>query len=241
MRKILRYNESIQKTLGCKTKPEPWMHIGIKTPSKRLPFVGYTIWVWDTRQVLEQNIEQDFGRATVDFVNRCNIALKQGQPAIDNHQPLKGGESIEYERPDLHHVDMSVNDVMEVDGDAGQSMSKAGLWQHLCKLANADPERTNTLYYCMANDFNMYVGGRPGERGYTGQTTVVPLGQYVKITSDMDDNQIKQLMKESKSGTVGYASRMQARYHGNPSCGRKGQYREIVGTSVPRSGYFYPI
>lgn len=81
---ILRYNEDLQKLIGCKTKPEPWMHIG---------FVGtdmseddyWAIWVWDTRQVLEEG--------------KCSHANRQKASsfapyAVDNKQRLLGNSKF---------------------------------------------------------------------------------------------------------------------------------------------------
>lgn len=70
MIQILRYTEAIQKALGCKTKPEPWLHIGISSDGH------YGIWIWDTRQILET------GKCDADKVN--------GTPAKDNHKELVG-------------------------------------------------------------------------------------------------------------------------------------------------------
>lgn len=50
---ILRYNADLQKLVGAKTRPEPWMHIGfISTDMSDKAY--WAIWVWDTRQVLEE-------------------------------------------------------------------------------------------------------------------------------------------------------------------------------------------
>lgn len=94
MQLILRYTEAIQKILGCKTKPEPWLHIGISTTdryAKMGMFSGYAIWVWDTRKVVEQNIEMN-----KKFDAKCYAAAKVGNKAIDNRQRLKEDKLVEY-------------------------------------------------------------------------------------------------------------------------------------------------
>lgn len=68
-------------------KPEPWLHIAIKTVSKRNPWAGYAIYVWDTRKVLDEYRSNKGLFQTSDFViSKCNM-----QRAIDNRQPLVGG------------------------------------------------------------------------------------------------------------------------------------------------------
>lgn len=69
--KILRYTDAVQRQVGCKTKPEPWLHIGLSGNS-------FAIWVWDTRQVVEDGLT---GMTMLDNVT--------GQPATDNHVALK--------------------------------------------------------------------------------------------------------------------------------------------------------
>lgn len=84
---ILRYTEAVQKQLGSKTKPEPWLHCAIyRTLFKRLGCTQssfhYAIYVWDTRNVVEHGIAHL--KVSVKFI--------KGQPAIDNHQPLVGDD-----------------------------------------------------------------------------------------------------------------------------------------------------
>lgn len=110
MRWIFRYNESGAKYLGKllhakMLKPEPWMHIAVKTVSQRNPWSGFVIYVWDTRQVLQEYRSNDAARFTADMfkVNECGMSR-----AIDNREPLKGGrkdinEFFEFGKFDASH------------------------------------------------------------------------------------------------------------------------------------------
>lgn len=92
MRWIFRYNEQAAKYIGAilhkkMPKPEPWLHIAIKTVSKRNPWAGYAIYIWDTRQVIDEYRSNKGLFQTSDFViSKCGM-----QRAIDNRQPLVGG------------------------------------------------------------------------------------------------------------------------------------------------------
>jgi hypothetical protein len=81
MRLIFRYTEAIQKLLGSKVKPEPWLHIAVKTLSKRNPMCGYVIYVWDTRKELAS------GKVSDDVTIKC---IKTGANARDNHKDIDG-------------------------------------------------------------------------------------------------------------------------------------------------------
>lgn len=92
MRWIFRYNDQAAKYVGRilkkkMPKPEPWMHIVIKTMSNRNPWSGYAIIIWDTRQVLDE-YRSSKGLFTTDMFT---IAKSGMQRANDNRQPLKGG------------------------------------------------------------------------------------------------------------------------------------------------------
>jgi hypothetical protein len=73
---ILRYTESVQKVLGTKTKPEPWLHVGLAMLDKPTA----VIFIWDTRQVLEET----------DVKESVKDELKNSAPAVDNGNDLVG-------------------------------------------------------------------------------------------------------------------------------------------------------
>jgi hypothetical protein len=81
MKLIKRYNSYLQKIVKAKTKPEPWMHLLVVPVSSagRLNFV-WCIYIWDTRQVLEQ------GKGSISDYKY----FKNAPDALDNREPLKG-------------------------------------------------------------------------------------------------------------------------------------------------------
>ena len=90
---VYRYSEELQKQLGSKTKPEPWLHATYAiNPDKKGG--KYVIFVWDTRQVVE---EGKLSRAQLfdKYGNRYSTShfVLRGRPARDNGQPLKGAKS----------------------------------------------------------------------------------------------------------------------------------------------------
>lgn len=84
--KILRYTPEMQKQLVSKTKPEPWLHVAIIMPKDR-GWAIYAIYVWDTRQVIEE------GRKPIWDAHVEHLV---GTPAKDNHQPLQGLKTYDY-------------------------------------------------------------------------------------------------------------------------------------------------
>lgn len=109
---INKYNEAFSKSfksLGIKTKPEPWLHVailnftnmkddkehGIKASSGAMYWVVY---VWDTRQVLEfgkakQNATT-MKRLTTSSTMASRGGLVRAPKAKDNHKPLNGDNQI---------------------------------------------------------------------------------------------------------------------------------------------------
>lgn len=96
---ILRYTPALQKALGLRLKAEPWLHIAIHTiqPSlyghlgKQDWTFWYAIYVWDTRQVV------DDGTVSANLTTAQVDKIRSAKEAIDNHQPLVdgGGEAKE--------------------------------------------------------------------------------------------------------------------------------------------------
>ena len=204
--KICRYNETLQKILGCKTKPEPWLHVVIKSFDKTKPYVGYAIYVWDTRKVVENKHEgwpkEEQVNPRNGFAEQCEAAIKANQPlAKDNHQPLAD--------KDLNHffsfeVKQSTND---------------NKFATLAKQASDKPEEVKSLLYAYVNAFDYNRGG------------VGALGHYVELKSDMDDKTVKQCIAAATRGSKGFVQRMSSRYHGNPAVGRPGEWKEIIAIS----------
>lgn len=77
---ILRYTPEVQKQLGSKTKPEPWLHVCMQNDM-------YAIYVWDTRQILES------GKYRFPAT---------GPIANDNRMPLVGQDSDKFVFEDKH-------------------------------------------------------------------------------------------------------------------------------------------
>lgn len=84
--KVYRYDANMQKLTGSKVKPEPWLHIAIKTHGwfvngvGPMPKVPYVIYVWDSREV------QGEGELKIDATKGLS-----GEHVPDSHTALKGG------------------------------------------------------------------------------------------------------------------------------------------------------
>lgn len=99
---VLKYTEELKKLLGSKTKPEPWLHCAFL--AKRAPEdsndVIWAIYVWDTREVVEQgstdmpNTSMSRGPGKNRTPQKSPMQqlrkLATMTKAIDNHQKLKG-------------------------------------------------------------------------------------------------------------------------------------------------------
>ena len=112
---VLRYTPEVQKALGSKTKPEPWLHVAV-TSSTLMGAAGfrrgssansetlsitYAIYVWDTRKVVEQDmtsipLAKDGTR--VDDANLKRLAelrkVAAANRANDNGALLDGADDV---------------------------------------------------------------------------------------------------------------------------------------------------
>jgi hypothetical protein len=74
--RIAAYTDDVQKRLGTKTKPAPYLHIAMGR------FRGSTIfaiYIWDTREVVEEGTtDKDLLGVKVSGVNDSKQALKGG-------------------------------------------------------------------------------------------------------------------------------------------------------------------
>lgn len=75
--KILRYTPELQKALGSKVKSEPWLHAMI------LQNGCWAIYVWDTREILDANVESNAKQ-------EMPIYKFKGMKATDSYKPLTG-------------------------------------------------------------------------------------------------------------------------------------------------------
>jgi hypothetical protein len=73
--KIVAYSQEIQKAIGSKTEPAPWLHLA--TTNK---FV-VAIYVWDTREIIET---LEVGLTGLDKIDSL------GHSVPDSRKPLKG-------------------------------------------------------------------------------------------------------------------------------------------------------
>lgn len=107
MRWIFTYNEAIKKHIEkvlktkIKVEPQPWLHIAVKTVSKRNPWAGFVIYVWDTREVQKGG---EYRSKTGKFETSNFTGVPGLRRAKDNRQPLKGGKGdinkfFEFEKP----------------------------------------------------------------------------------------------------------------------------------------------
>jgi hypothetical protein len=88
------YTPEHQKLLGCKTKPEPWLHIVTKSydrkPTTDQATTTYAIYVWDTRQVIEE------GEVIINLVHPLDTMYPRLQSirkrCHDSLEPLKGSK-----------------------------------------------------------------------------------------------------------------------------------------------------
>lgn len=205
--KICRYNETLQKILGCKTKPEPWLHIVIKSFDKTKPYVGYAVYVWDTRKVVENKHEgwpkEEQVNPRNGFAEQCEAAIKANQTlAKDNRQPLS---------------DKDLNEFFGFGTSAGRSESNSS-FAAIAKRLTDWPETVHTIEYAYVNAFDDWHHG------------IQALGHYAKLTPDMDDKTIKRIIAAVKQGSKGFVHRMATRYHGNPAAGTPGEWKEVFVT-----------
>jgi hypothetical protein len=90
-----KYTKEHQKLLGCKTEPQPWLHIvtmseGGSDGKNYDSITSYAIYVWDTRQVIEERQTQKILRGTKDSMY---LALRDIQITCkDSLSPLKGSK-----------------------------------------------------------------------------------------------------------------------------------------------------
>lgn len=106
MRQILRYSTEIQKALGCKTKPEPWLHIGIWYANElpRTTRASYAIWIWDTREI----VEYKFGA-----LDNSKAKLVNGRPAKDSKDSLKGQMSAVFVMPNAKAANAKLREELQ--------------------------------------------------------------------------------------------------------------------------------
>lgn len=85
--KILQYTPKIQKELGLKLDPAPWMHIAIQTSLQFRDKFVYAIFPWDSREVLDSGDSKYKGISQI---------LEKQRVAKDNAEDLKGsGDPID--------------------------------------------------------------------------------------------------------------------------------------------------
>jgi hypothetical protein len=75
---VHRYNELAQKTLQSRTAPEAWLHFASVAIGDGK--VIYAIFVWDTRQVIEQGTAKLNGKDYIQFLQSVPAAKDNGQP-----------------------------------------------------------------------------------------------------------------------------------------------------------------
>lgn len=90
---VLRYSESIQKQIGSKTKPEPWLHITTARTGKDGKQAWYAIFVWDTRQVVEEGkLDWKYKKNESYKIKPGEDGFLNGRYAQDNGKPLVGAK-----------------------------------------------------------------------------------------------------------------------------------------------------
>lgn len=90
---IRGYTDKIQNVLNTKTKPEPWLHVVLQHQRDgEDSALAWAIYVWDTRQVIEEDFEPMQDEQIVNILRKCAI----GTPRVkDNHRKLKNSKFIE--------------------------------------------------------------------------------------------------------------------------------------------------
>lgn len=183
--KILRYTEAIQKQIGSKTKPEPWMHIGIQSGK-------YAIWIWDTRQIVGT------GKFSGD------ISKLQGTAAKDNHKPLVGEHADAFvfgkrgarttPANALFVITGSDNIIFASSSDKAISAAKRVADNYsFCLVTPISDIRLgkNPVYDCPGGSAMLYTdqGGSHGIPGQAAKSSVL-------ITEDMEDDELQDAKAE---------------------------------------------
>lgn len=90
---IRRYTDKIQQVLKSKTKTEPWLHVVLQHQRDDVnSALAWAIYVWDTRQVIEEDFVTMTDEQIVSILRKCGI----GTPRVkDNHRKLKNTKFIE--------------------------------------------------------------------------------------------------------------------------------------------------
>lgn len=84
-------NSFVKDVLNSKIKLEPWMHIGVIELDDGT--FGYAIWIWDSRQVIDESeLSKEQGEKIRFYI--ADHFFTNEIRANDNYLPLKGGERI---------------------------------------------------------------------------------------------------------------------------------------------------
>lgn len=187
--KVYKYSEKLKELLGCKTNPEPWMHIVIQgdevTSNQKLRQMKngkYAIYVWDTREVLEEGkvkpevlynyYSTKAGRGVSKHVMGEKIL---GQYARDNGQPLKGSKL------GFNFDGIDENDL--------KPLKLSGLRLHNAKFIYDVGTGANVSVACKVNGIDAVFYSVPQRFGYKDGA------DFVKFTTNTDSGRI------TKTGT----------------------------------------
>lgn len=90
---IRGYTDMIQQVLKSKTKPEHWLHIVLQHQRYgEDSALAWAIYVWDTRQVVEEDFITMTDEQIVSILRKCGINTPRVK---DNHRKLKNSKFIE--------------------------------------------------------------------------------------------------------------------------------------------------
>ena len=86
-----KHHSFVKEALNPRIKLEPWMHIGIiELDNGKL---GYVIWIWDSRQVIEEGVLSKDREEKIRLYITDHY-LTNDEKINDNYLPLKGGGDI---------------------------------------------------------------------------------------------------------------------------------------------------
>lgn len=106
---IYRYTKAFQNAGSLKTKPEPWLHVGLEVQQEGLYIA---VFVWDTRKVVEQRFDK-FKNYAEYRVFASDFYRRKYKTANDNGKKLVGkGVAVDYFNKNIMTASASGNEAI---------------------------------------------------------------------------------------------------------------------------------
>lgn len=146
---VYKYTEGLQKQLGSKTKPEPWLHCTYSINDDKKGG-KYVIFIWDTRQVVEEGElkrEQLFTEIGKGRYLKTHVEFK-GRPARDNGQPLKGAKNKWQFEKDVAVPQLKIKGIKQRGPVNFYESDDSGEWDVECNINGH-----RVIFECYARSF----------------------------------------------------------------------------------------